>query len=335
VRVVREEFLQTLESVTAGLAKREEVEQSSCFVFSHGLVQTFNEQVSCTSPSPLPKDVRGAVQSKRILDFLRKTPDEEVTVALKKDRMVLTAPHRRADLALQAEILLPVDLVETPSEWSPLHEDFCTALTLVSECADKDEERFTGFVHVHPRWLEAFDNVQGMRFKLKTGASTPLMVRKESLKQVPLLGMTEVSETPSWLHFRNPSKTTLSCRKWVDAFPNLTEALKDTGSPVKLPKELISAIDLAADFSDDALEDKTVTILLSGARIVVVGEGVGGRFEQEIAKPTKWEGEEVSFRIPPKVLSEVVHRHRECCVSQNFLSVSGEKWKYFSLLGKV
>src|SRR5687768_12406403 len=53
MRVDRENLLRALESVTAGLAHREIIEQSGSFVFKDGNVITFNDEIACTATSPL------------------------------------------------------------------------------------------------------------------------------------------------------------------------------------------------------------------------------------------------------------------------------------------
>ena len=46
MRVSREKLMQALEAVSPGLANRELIEQSSCFVFKSGMVMTFNDEVA-------------------------------------------------------------------------------------------------------------------------------------------------------------------------------------------------------------------------------------------------------------------------------------------------
>ena len=51
-----------LEAVSPGLATREAIEQSSCFVFKDGRVMTFNDEVACSIDCELGFD--GAVAAK-------------------------------------------------------------------------------------------------------------------------------------------------------------------------------------------------------------------------------------------------------------------------------
>jgi len=44
MKINRQEFLDSLEMVKAGLSPREFIEQSSCFAFKEGEVLTFNDE---------------------------------------------------------------------------------------------------------------------------------------------------------------------------------------------------------------------------------------------------------------------------------------------------
>jgi hypothetical protein len=75
-------------------------------------------------------------------------------------------------------------------------------------------------INLTPRFVEAWDNFQIARYKIKTGLTEPVLVRQSSIKHVVSLGMTETAETQGWLHFKNPNGLVLSCRRYVDQFPS-------------------------------------------------------------------------------------------------------------------
>ena len=80
MKVNREELLRNLESVQAGLSRREILEQSDCFVFGGKRVVTYNDEVSCRGPSGLDDSFRGAAKADKLLEVLREYPVEGVEV---------------------------------------------------------------------------------------------------------------------------------------------------------------------------------------------------------------------------------------------------------------
>ena len=79
MKVDRVKLLQALESVSGGLATQEAVEQSSCFVFKDDGLYTYNDEVACWCPNPVP-GVVGAVVAQPLLALLPQLPEAEVTV---------------------------------------------------------------------------------------------------------------------------------------------------------------------------------------------------------------------------------------------------------------
>src|SRR4051812_18497622 len=115
--VDREGLLSCLEAVVPGLANKETIDQSNCFVFKDGVVRTFNEEIACTMPSKL-EDVEGAVVAQSLLDALRQMEDEKLMVFMEGPKLVLKGQRGRAiKQNLQAQIKLPLAAIEIPAEW--------------------------------------------------------------------------------------------------------------------------------------------------------------------------------------------------------------------------
>ena len=122
--VNRETLLAALEGVNPGVSAREQIEQSSCYVFQDGQVISFNDEVSCRCPSGLDPKIKGAIHASEIHELLRKLPDDELGIEVKGDKLHITGRGKRTWVPLEKEIHLPVDTVEIPSEWKKLHDDF-------------------------------------------------------------------------------------------------------------------------------------------------------------------------------------------------------------------
>lgn len=336
----RVKLLRALEAVSPGLSKKDATEQSSCFALVDRRVWTFNDEIACSAPSGLPSDFEGAVQSGPLLAVLRDRQEDEITVEKSATELTLKGKSPKsdslrweADVRMEAEVTLPVHSVERPGkdDWNRLPEDFGTAVAVVQECAGKDEQQFVfTCVHLHPSYVEACDNIQLTRYKLKTGVRRPVIVKRDSIRHVTGLDMTEVAETETWIHFRNPARVVLSCRRYVEEFPDLTEFLKVGGEPTVLPKGLHKDARFAEIFSKE-VEDRNLAIVsLKHNRIEVRGIGVSGK--GRAFKAVKYRGKPMAFAISPRLLHEITKRHHECKISPEHLRVDGDSWVFVTSL---
>lgn len=331
VRVKREELLRRLQSVAPGLAAKEVVEQSSCFAFQNGKVYSYNDELACQCPSGLGKTFAGAVLAKPLLELLEKLPEDEVEVDIGEGELVIVGKRRRAGIRMEAEITLGIGNVETPETWRELPPGFNDAVEVVGTCASADDARFSlTCVHVHPKWLEACDNYQLLRYRLKTGAEKPFLVKRDALRHVTALGMAEIAETVNWVHFRNPNKLILSCRRYLEEYPDLNAVYDVEGAPVTLPGGLAEAVDKASVFLQD--QDSKVLIHLSPGKLKVKGQGADGWFYE--TKKIEYTGTKMEFLVSPKLLVELTKRQVECEVAPERLKAKGAKWTYVAVLSK-
>jgi DNA polymerase III sliding clamp (beta) subunit (PCNA family) len=326
----REELLQQLMSVQPGLSRREIIEQSSCFVFSGGMVMTYNDEIACTQKCSL--NIEGAVQATPLLAILGKLPEDELEVETTDGELILKGKKRRAGIRREKEVALPIASVDKPTKWLELPADFLEAVTLVQHSASKDESRFQlTCIHIHPKYIEACDNYQITRYKMATGVAESTLVRSESLKHVPTLGMTEFCETESWLHFRNPNGLVLSCRRYKEDFPNLKDLLNFNGHKITLPKGLADAADKAKVFTNETSDDSQVLVELRTGKLRVKGVGGGGWYQE--VKKLAYDGPDMSFMIAPDLLIEITTRHNDAEIAEGRLKVDGGKWRYVTSLG--
>jgi len=333
-RVQREEFLQKLLAVQPGLSAKEVIEQSSCFVFQNGQVMTYNDEVACVAKSGMDGKFEGAVRAQPLLALLEKMVEDELELQTTASELLVTGKRKRAGIAMEKEILLSIGTVEKPKGWKDLPGDFCEAIGIVQECAGKDDTRFNlTCIHIHPKWVEACDNIQVTRYRLKTGVEQKSLIRRDSIKQVVNYGMTSFSETPSWVHFRNGSGLTLSCRRYLEDFPDLDEAglFNVKGKKLTLPKGLAEAADKAGVFSATNADDDVVSIELRPGGLRIKGAGALGWYQE--VKKLVYSGPAMTFLISPKLLAELIKHHSDCEVTPERLKVDGGKFVYVTCLG--
>jgi hypothetical protein len=334
MKVNRESLLKELQAVQPGLTTREIIEQSSCFVFKKHQVITYNDEIACSHPSCL--HIKGAVSATSFISILQKLDDEYLTVEITKGELILSGKHKRLGLRMENEILLPINDLEIPEQWNDLPEDYTDAVKKVQHCAGRDESQFiTTCIHITPDFIEACDNYQLGRYRIKTGVKDSVLVRRDSLKRIVEFDMTLFGETENWLHFKNPTDLVLSCRKYLEDYPSdgLTKHLQEKGVKTKLPKGIKSAIEKAEVFSMENIEDNYVTVDLSRDKLKIKGKGVSGWYYEK--KKARYKGSEISFTIAPQLLSDLSQNFDECEVTKDKLKVESGKFSYVAVLNPI
>jgi hypothetical protein len=310
------------------------VEQSSCFVFQDGKVRTYNEDVACSVPSGLPKDFTGAVQAAPLLAMLARLVEDAITLEPSKEELVIVGKAKKVGIRMEANVLLASDTVEIPDEWTPTPPTFFDGLSIVQDCAGKDESAFEfTCVHIHPKWLEASDNFQIARYRMKTGVKEPILVKRNSIKHSLDQDFSEVAETATWIHFRGSDGLRHSYRRHLDKFKDLTPFLEVQGQACTIPKSLGTAVENAEVFSKENADSNLVNVELRPGKLRVKGQGSSGWYQE--VKKLKYDGPPLEFTIAPKLLVELVKRYTECVISPaHRLKVTGEKWVYVAVLLK-
>lgn len=330
----RAEFLQTLMFVNSGRSVKEMIDQSSCFVFKNGYVYTFNGEIGGRAKTVLPVEFTGVVKGMPLITLLNSMTADKISLVEKNGQFRFKGTKgERGGLNLQAEVLLPLDALERPEKgtWKTLPDNFLDAISLVQECAGKDDNKLvTVCIHLHPKWVEASDSkIKFARFKTKIPIETSVLVKRESIKNIVEFGAVKVAETDTWIHFKNHAGAVLSCRRHVEVYPDLTKYTQLEGKRITLPKGLVSGTELAEIFSQDDADDDSVNIFLSPGEVVVRGDGIHGWASRRLK--AKYTGPKISFSIGPKLLTEIVQNHSDALITKEYLKIDGGRWTYVVL----
>lgn len=330
----RADLLAQLETLLPGISAQESIEQSSCIVFQEGYAATFNDEIAMRTKTPLK--ITGAVVAAPLLALLRQMTEDEIDVSTSGHgtdaEIVIGGKHREARIRMEAEITLGIDVVEQPREWKPLHEKFAEAISIVEQCAGKDENKFhTTCIHITERYAEACDNLQAARYKLTTGFESETCVRRDSIRHIVPLGMNQFSETETWVHFRNPQRVVLSLRRFNEDYPSLRKHLEVEGTPAQLPRGLAEAVKRAEVFAAGTGSSGTVLVSLKPGKLTLRSESGWGKYTEW--KKIKYDGQPLSFLIAPAILQDIVKKHSECVVTEKRLKVDGGRFIYVTVLG--
>lgn len=335
MKIKREELLAELESVQPGLSNKEELEQSSCYVFKDGQVVTFNDELACSIKCNI--GLEGAIHASALLDILRKLPEEFLDIEAKKGEIVIIGKkgRRKCGITREAKISLPISVVDKPGEWKEIPDGFLKAIERARWCASSNPEQFKlTCIHISPKWIEACDNAQVSRTTLATGVQRSILVRRDSIKHAVDATMTHFCETKNWIHFKNETGLVLSCRRFVDEYvDNLERILEFKGSKITIPNGIGDAADKASLFLENLKEEPQVKVDLSPGQVVVGGRGMHGWFREK--RSLSYSGPALSFYIAPKLLIDLAKQHKEAEITEGKLRIVTGKTVYVVCLSPV
>jgi hypothetical protein len=346
VSVARESLLQLLESVEPGTAQKEMVEQSSCFAFANEKVRSYNDDTAVEAKSPLG-DFVGAVQAKPLMELLRRLPDEHIEVEPNGIEFRVTSKNgrRRAGIRMEHEVTLPrIRKDDRPKKWHSLPEEFNEAISVVQACASTDQTKFsTTCIHLTPKHIEACNDYQLCRWKMKLALTGATLVRQSSLRHVTKIHPTEFSETEHWLHFRGAGQDlVMSCRRYADedegpdAYPDVGSHIGTEGAiPLELPKNIVDPLEIAKEFASDTdLAIPLIEMNIQPGKLTLSGKGALAWYS-ETRKFKGYRGEPMRFMIGPTLLAELVKNHNSCLILPQRLVVKGNNMVYaVSLVSK-
>jgi hypothetical protein len=333
VRVVREDLIYPLERVSPALSYRESVEQATCFVFRGGFVHAYDEKLYARAPLPEGLELEGAVHAKKLMPILKSLSCEHVEIHQEEDRLVIMKMGKKKWMeryrpVMDPNVKLPIDDIDEPKEWTPLHESFSDALAIVQECAGKDRDLYyTVCVHVHPERLEAIASTAGPagRYRLKTGVRKACVVERDVIKHVIASGVEELGETAGWLHFRS-GEFRMSCQRQVDKYPDLGDVFVKKGNKVILPASTTEVTERCEKFTEDDKENNLLLVELRPGWMRFHGGGAGG--DGDAFKPCDYEGPPVAFQMSPKVLKGLSDKGGEAFVADDKLMIDGGRWQF-------
>lgn len=337
MKIKRDEFLSKLHMVSAGLSSgKETLDQSSCLIFQDGKIATFNDTIACQIPSGLSDEFLGAIVARPLMTLLEKMTESEIDLVMKKGAFAVGGFKRLGEFKVQ-DVRLPIDAVEVPKKRHPLQDGFADAAKIAGSCALGNDVSGSNFmatcVHFTPEGLESTDRTQVVRCFLKMEIRENFLIQWKAVSKVVELGVTEFGETKNWVSFRNPEGLVYSCRRFVDNYPSLEQALKVDGVPLNLPGGLEEAVDRAKIFSSEDGDDDRVEVQLRKGKMIISGEGYSGRYKE--LKRVQYDGPSMEFLISPRILLEISSRTTLCKVSENRLKIDGGTFTYVTALSRL
>ena len=325
MKINRVEILQKLEILLPGIADRDIIEQSKCFIFKDGKIVSFNDEVACFCD--MDTGIEGAVPSAPLLGLLRQLKDAELDIAMDDGILVIKGKRKKAEIIMEQEVLLQISEVDEPDEWCLLDKNFIKAINVVCKCVGNDPNKFVlSCIHITDKYIEATDNYQVIRYTIKSGVEKDCLLQGVSIGKIVHFKPVKVGITENWIHFKNKDGLRLSCRKYMEEYPDISAVLKVDGRTINFPSGLDQAVGNASIFSDQNTDVNIVKVRLSAGKIRLEGVGITGKY-MEVLK-SDYNGVDSEFLINPNLLLVAAKVAKKCTVTDEKLTVSNDDFIY-------
>lgn len=324
MKIEKTTLQKALKAVTPGLASKDLIEQSMCFVFVDNRVFTYNDEVAVSHPIKI--NLEGAVPAKEFSALINKIKANEFELNIKENELLLKGSKAKAGLRLEKKILLPIDAIGEPEKWYELPETFIKGVNLCLFSASKNEAHAAlTCIHIFDRFVESCDNHRITRYDMGKEASKAflqdLLIRAVVAKDIALNEPIEYGITSGWLHFRNEEGVTFSCRHYEDMdYPEFDEFIEVEGEEFTFPAELHEVMDRASVMS----EGDRVSLILENGELLVCSENQSGWFEEAIE--SDYEGESLEFDIQPEFMNSLLKFKGSVVVGESALRFDSDNF---------
>lgn len=304
MQVKRAELLNQFEAVLPGLAKKEVIEQSQCFIFKDGSLFTYNDEIRVQHPTPLK--ISGAVSAEEVYKLLSMMKDEDIEVDVSDKELLVSGKKVKSGVRLDAEITLPVQEFKVPSKWEEMPKSFAAAVKFCSFSVAKDMTRpILTCINFKEGKATSSDRFRITQYKLPNSFVTEVSLPAKSCEEIIKRSPTHYSIGKAWAHFKTAGGAILSCRTYSEPYPDVSKFMKVTGQQVELPKSLPNMVKRAMIFTTAKFEqDNYVTLKLSEGRLFVKGQGEAGWLSEK--SKVNYSGPDFSIILHPGFLLDAI-----------------------------
>lgn len=325
----RAELIEALEKTKPGLSKTEVIEQATSFVFSDGLIITYNDEISVAHPLEELKGIEGAVKAEELYKLLTRMKDDELEIDIINNELRIITEHVKAGLVIE-EIRLPLLDNVKHEKWHALPENFLDALKFVVFSCSRDMSKpVLTCVNITSNHVEASDGFRVTRQHLKTNLpiKRPFLIPESSVKQIINYDIENIVVEEEWAHFQTKDDTVLSCRIFNDVYPDIDAIgiLEVEGIKLQLPNNLNEVIDRVAVFTQkQGLIGTEVLVSIADKKFKVRGQNEYGWVEEECR--INYKKQPIRFSTNPEFLKDIVRLTQKCTVGKEKMKFVGDGW---------
>lgn len=320
MKINKKDLLNSLEVARMGVAGSDHLEQLGHFIFGGEHLITFNNRILIYHP--LKTDFQCSVRSEVFYKQLQKFSTEDLTIELKKARLVIKGKRESArlgaELAKDSELFEIIDFIREEQlkvKYVTVPENFVKAVEFCAHSASKNAADGTlCCIYINGSQLISTDNYRATRYDMdKDMSKEPVLLDARVANEIKRFDMTHFGIGKNWLHFKNKAGVLLSARQIFGDYPDITESFHFKGERMQLPKDTDPNMTDILEFvgvlvADEQEPEKTAIITIKDGYITASVDKVVDVAEKGIILKDKYKDLEMSFRVNINFLKQVLQR---------------------------
>jgi DNA polymerase III sliding clamp (beta) subunit (PCNA family) len=333
MKLKRSDLIQALEKVKPGLANNEIMEQSTHFVFDGETIRTYNDEI--TIKQIFKSGLNGAVSAKEFYNLFKKIPDDEISVTQKDSKWIFKGARKQITFNVDEEIKIPQ--IDPPGyrskEWDKLPANFSDAARTCVFSASRNMTMvaLTGILFSGDNAYSS-DNFRATKMELDTPVKKDFLLSAAAASSLINYNPSKCCTDTNWLHFINKEKTSFSCRRLDEEYPEAVFGVFDVkGKKISLPPELKGVAERASDLVSGEFEyDKSINLNFTKGKLECIGEGANGHYREDL--DMKYNGKKIHASIQPDLLIAIIDKLQDAILGENIIIFKGQGFDHLILL---
>jgi len=335
MKISKTEFLAVLQSLKPGIAKKEIVEQFTSFIFTEGLVFSFNDDIAVQHP--IDCDIVGSINAEKLAAFMGKVSDESIEAHVVDNEVVFKCGKVTSGFKLIDNIndmIARLEGIGYPETWYPIPTDFIQGVSFCLFSASRDATRpVLTCLNFDKDRVESSDGNRFTIYKFDHILEKRLLIPAIHLRSLTSYEITEYGVTNGWVHFKMANEAVFSCRTFEPAFPDLSKFDVVEGPKIKIPPILSEVVDRAKIFTSSEFDqDKYTTITIDGNRMFIEGRDSHGWLKERVTLDVTLDTP-ITFRIQPDFLIEISKILDEMIIGKNLIKLAGANFTHCACIG--
>jgi DNA polymerase III sliding clamp (beta) subunit (PCNA family) len=311
MKINKMEFLNALEAVKSGLAKKDIVEQATHFIFTGESILTYNDRICVVYP--FETDFSCSVPSEELYKIISSTDDDTLDVSLVDKNISIKGKKIKASLATDTgdQILERANLLsynKSLKKSQKLPKDFVEAITMCMFSTSKDATRpaLTG-VLIDGDYIASTDGFRISEYKMASGIDNDeIIVPATSIVELVKFEPLKFYIEKSWAYFINKQNAIFCCMIIIDKFPDYSKFLKGFEKvEITLPKNTKQMIEMVSVLAVGDFDlEKEITVKIESNQLSCKGQNARGWITN--TGKIEYDGEPIEFIINPLFLMKIL-----------------------------
>ncbi len=319
MNVNRKQFLDLLNRASIGVTPRDVLEQSGSFVFDHGQVVTYNEDICFRAKVEIPDSF--AIPAADLIKLLGKFDEDEIEVSVKGDQFRIRGSGKSAGLTCFREVTLPFSDVPRGKNWTKIIGGVFEIMVHAAKTCGRDYTRpQTTTVNVSPNLIQGFDNHRLLRATVKTGFPSEVCIPATAIISMARMEIVLVDVSKGWTHFRSSNGDEISvhciCDKYIEGLEKIIDVKEAVR--VRLPSNMADSIERAKVMLEDDY-DSRLRVEIEEGKIVLRAQKGAGWYKE--SRKASYEGPPLAFDVHPDVLVDIVALARQVKVAPDRMKI--------------